>query len=317
MAYPQFEAPEWMTGRISALRQKFAAPQVGRLKRQMGGWMGMGYDPQAIQARRATIRGFGEGLGGIMSGAGQLALSQYGQEYGTQFEAARLTHGAGMEEERGRLAREEAERGREFESEEARRRREHEESQLEYERTGERPRRRTATMFPGLAKGGPVTKKPYLVGEEGPELFVPNTSGRIIPNPQTQKKMKSKSLYIPRQYGGWVSGPEQEKLRRQVESKKYRDILRGGRTTKQAVSPTSPISAGIMNYLMSKQMGPGAGWAMGKPTWQMLLHKRPQMLAGLLSFLQGRKFDFGSPGGAPIPREWKARPTKEKAKEKK
>ena len=35
----------------------------------------------------------------------------------------------------------------------------------------------------GRAKGGPVTGgQPYVVGEVGPELFVPATSGRIIPN---------------------------------------------------------------------------------------------------------------------------------------
>jgi hypothetical protein len=33
------------------------------------------------------------------------------------------------------------------------------------------------------AKGGPVTgSTPYLVGERGPELFVPGTGGSIIPN---------------------------------------------------------------------------------------------------------------------------------------
>ena len=35
------------------------------------------------------------------------------------------------------------------------------------------------------ASGGPVTgKSAYIVGEQGPELFVPNTSGTIIPNNQ-------------------------------------------------------------------------------------------------------------------------------------
>lgn len=35
----------------------------------------------------------------------------------------------------------------------------------------------------GRAKGGPVTgSTPYMVGERGPELFVPSTSGTIIPN---------------------------------------------------------------------------------------------------------------------------------------
>lgn len=35
----------------------------------------------------------------------------------------------------------------------------------------------------GRAMGGPVTgNTPYMVGERGPELFVPNTSGSIVPN---------------------------------------------------------------------------------------------------------------------------------------
>lgn len=47
-------------------------------------------------------------------------------------------------------------------------------------------------LFPGLgstvmagarANGGPVGKnKPYLVGEKGPELFVPNSAGNVVPN---------------------------------------------------------------------------------------------------------------------------------------
>lgn len=37
--------------------------------------------------------------------------------------------------------------------------------------------------LPGLASGGPVAGgSPYIVGERGPELFVPNSSGRIVPN---------------------------------------------------------------------------------------------------------------------------------------
>ena len=38
-------------------------------------------------------------------------------------------------------------------------------------------------MIPGRAKGGPVMGgSPYIVGERGPELFVPGSSGTIIPN---------------------------------------------------------------------------------------------------------------------------------------
>ena len=37
----------------------------------------------------------------------------------------------------------------------------------------------------GLADGGPATAgKPYVVGEEGPEIFVPKASGTVIPNGQ-------------------------------------------------------------------------------------------------------------------------------------
>lgn len=39
--------------------------------------------------------------------------------------------------------------------------------------------------IPGRAKGGPVgSNKMYMVGEEGPELFIPRTAGNIIPNNQ-------------------------------------------------------------------------------------------------------------------------------------
>ena len=38
-------------------------------------------------------------------------------------------------------------------------------------------------LIPGLAEGGPATAgQPYVVGEEGPELFVPRGSGTVIPN---------------------------------------------------------------------------------------------------------------------------------------
>lgn len=37
--------------------------------------------------------------------------------------------------------------------------------------------------FPGRASGGPVTAgTTYMVGEQGPELFKPHSSGTIVPN---------------------------------------------------------------------------------------------------------------------------------------
>jgi len=39
------------------------------------------------------------------------------------------------------------------------------------------------SSLPGLAEGGPMTAgKPYLVGELGPEIVVPKTSGTVLPN---------------------------------------------------------------------------------------------------------------------------------------
>lgn len=48
---------------------------------------------------------------------------------------------------------------------------------------GKRPSLGTEGGDPNRAMGGPVTAgQPYIVGEHRPELFVPNTSGRIIPS---------------------------------------------------------------------------------------------------------------------------------------
>ncbi len=44
-------------------------------------------------------------------------------------------------------------------------------------------------MLPGKARGGPVfSGQPYMVGERGPELFMPNRSGSIVPNGQLMGK---------------------------------------------------------------------------------------------------------------------------------
>jgi phage-related minor tail protein len=44
------------------------------------------------------------------------------------------------------------------------------------------------SIFGGLAAGGPtMANKPYLVGEQGPELFVPNSAGSIMTNASLNK----------------------------------------------------------------------------------------------------------------------------------
>jgi phage-related minor tail protein len=47
------------------------------------------------------------------------------------------------------------------------------------------------------AMGGPVSAwKPYLVGEQGPELFVPKTSGTIVPNGQFASQPQTINVYV-------------------------------------------------------------------------------------------------------------------------
>jgi len=42
----------------------------------------------------------------------------------------------------------------------------------------------------GLAEGGPArANTPYIVGEKGPELFIPNHSGTVVPNDETMNAM--------------------------------------------------------------------------------------------------------------------------------
>lgn len=58
-----------------------------------------------------------------------------------------------------------------------------------------KPKKDEEETLPRRRKGGPVKKgKPYLVGEEGPEVFVPEKDGKIIPNKKTKgKEMPAKS----------------------------------------------------------------------------------------------------------------------------
>jgi hypothetical protein len=53
--------------------------------------------------------------------------------------------------------------------------------------------------LPGRAKGGPVAAgQPYMVGENGPELFSPKTSGTIIPNNQIKPASELTAADIPK-----------------------------------------------------------------------------------------------------------------------
>lgn len=52
--------------------------------------------------------------------------------------------------------------------------------------------------IPGLAEGGPAKAgKPYIVGEKGPELFVPKTSGTVVPNDAMKNGIATGAVNAP------------------------------------------------------------------------------------------------------------------------
>ena len=64
----------------------------------------------------------------------------------------------------------------------------------------------------GRAGGGAVNAgQPYRVGESGPEMFVPQSAGRIVPNGAGSTRMGDINIYAPN-----ASGPELMALRAQV-----------------------------------------------------------------------------------------------------
>ncbi|MGA1758615.1 MAG: hypothetical protein ACO391_12780, partial [Pseudomonadales bacterium] len=53
----------------------------------------------------------------------------------------------------------------------------------------------TGGIFAGKASGGPVRAiRPYIVGEIGPELFMPNTDGEIVSNAKSRKLLSAAAL---------------------------------------------------------------------------------------------------------------------------
>lgn len=54
------------------------------------------------------------------------------------------------------------------------------------------------SSLPGRATGGPVDSgRPYVVGERGPELFVPSSAGRIEPSSRSRNVQISLTLSTP------------------------------------------------------------------------------------------------------------------------
>ena len=79
------------------------------------------------------------------------------------------------------------------------------------------------------AAGGPVTKgQPYIVGEKRPELFVPNSSGKILPRvPESTSGSASSAARAMSHINLYVDG----KKMTEVVVDHMGNVLSGGRTT--------------------------------------------------------------------------------------
>lgn len=93
------------------------------------------------------------------------------------------------------------------------------------------------------AMGGPVaSNQPYIVGEEGMELFIPSTSGTIVPNGQTQALLDTRNALRGGAMGQLGSGGAAFEASR--EALERGDALARERTTERvlATSLTAPSS---------------------------------------------------------------------------
>lgn len=78
--------------------------------------------------------------------------------------------------------------------------------------------------FTGRASGGPVTgNTPYMVGERGPELFVPNKSGSIVPNHQ----MGGGTVNITVQAGAFMGSQQDARKYAKMIMDAYKDLMAG------------------------------------------------------------------------------------------
>ncbi len=88
-----FNAPRWDDEKITALTQKRAMPGIRSLRDQVQRVTGRRYDnPQvARMTLREALASYGKGLGGVIEGAGDAAVREYGQEYGALADAAKTS----------------------------------------------------------------------------------------------------------------------------------------------------------------------------------------------------------------------------------
>jgi hypothetical protein len=88
---PTYKAPEYNDRKVKAMTQMAAGPGLRSLRNQMASAMGQTYENPNVGAmqKRNVLQGYGAGLGNVMSSAHGNAVSEYGQQYASETDAAR------------------------------------------------------------------------------------------------------------------------------------------------------------------------------------------------------------------------------------
>ncbi len=125
--------------------------------------------------------------------------------------------------------------------------------------------------------GGPVGQAPYLVGEAGPEVFVPEQRGQVIPLTPGQQRgpmtpgMQPGVPLTPRQYGGEVAPPGDQWLDPTAMPTPGTAVTESGKTfdpaTQQAATTYDPATTTGATIYQKADIGqapaPTAGWYSG------------------------------------------------------
>ncbi len=145
---------------------------------------------------------------------------------------------------------------------------------------------------PGRSHGGPVAEaRPYLVGERGPELFVPGSSGRIEPLAGGNGPVRVNiALTAPAPTGEIIEPGDQRfcldaaDLRKNA-GKKFQSLEKCG--------DDFPMIGNVMTAIRSYYVTGGAGF-IGAHFVNRLLDSRPDARVTVLdNFITGRRWHFG------------------------
>jgi hypothetical protein len=89
---PEFEAPEYDDRAVAAKTQKIAAPRIRQLREAVRTTQAQSYENPNIKRMTVgqALQGYGTGLESVMAGARRGAISEYGQEYQSEFSEAQM-----------------------------------------------------------------------------------------------------------------------------------------------------------------------------------------------------------------------------------